>query len=367
MPRRPPSLLGRIVEGMARLSPPRHRDLVRGMLAELDSIGDPAERRRFALGAIAAMARLAVTGYGRLTILSPDRFVAARDPWDGLKPGGQWMSKLTTGRLLLRHAIPFVISFSSLTVLLLANVAVQRVPQLSAGGVPTSQILEVLVLSVPYTLALTIPMAVLLAVSWVFARLGKEGVIALAKRERHGVRRLVTPVLGVAAVIGALTLFSNTQVLPRANGRLVEVLAGSPREPTDRTMTVGELRDAARTARISSEGNAVARATVYEVEIQKKFALAAACLFLALAGAATSIRFPHGGLGLVLGGSAVLFTVYYVSLVTGEALADRQVISPLVAMWMANAFLLAVALLLAWGPSRPDPTPEAETLAIGGS
>ena len=277
------------------------------------------------------------------------------------------MSELTTGRLLRRHAIPFFISFSSFTVFLLANVALQRVPQLSAGGMPTSQIFEVLVLSVPHTLALTIPMAVLLSVSWVFSRLGKEGVIASAKGERHGVRRLVTPVLGVAAVIGALTLFSNTQVLPRANGRLVEVLTGSPREPTDRTMTVGELREAARTARISTEEHAVSRATAYEVEIQKKFALAAACLFLALAGAATSIRFPHGGLGLVLGASAVLFAVYYVSLVAGEALADRQVISPLVAMWMANAFLLAFALLLFGRPGRPDPTPGAETLAIGGS
>ena len=69
----------------------------------------------------------------------------------------------------------------------------------------------------------------------------------------------------------------------------------------------------------------------------------------------------------MLGASTFLFTVYYVSLVAGEALADRQVISPLVAMWMANAFLLTVALLLVWRPSRPDPTRGAETLAIGGS
>jgi lipopolysaccharide export system permease protein len=103
------------------------------------------------------------------------------------------------------------------------------------------------------------------------------------------------------------------------------------------------------------------------VEIQKKFALAAACLFLALAGAAISIRFPRGGLGLVVGASAVVFSVYYGSLLAGEALADQQVLSPLVAMWMANAFLLAVALLLAWGPSRPDRTPGAETLVVDGS
>jgi hypothetical protein len=60
-------MLGRIVERMAKLSPPRHRDLVRGMVAELDSIADPADRTRFALGAIAAIARLVVSGYTRPT------------------------------------------------------------------------------------------------------------------------------------------------------------------------------------------------------------------------------------------------------------------------------------------------------------
>ena len=58
-------MLGRIVERIATLSPPRHRDLVRGMVAELDSIADPAEQTRFALGAIAALARLALSGYTR--------------------------------------------------------------------------------------------------------------------------------------------------------------------------------------------------------------------------------------------------------------------------------------------------------------
>jgi hypothetical protein len=62
---RSPVLLGRIVERIARLSPRRHRDVVRGMVAELDSIADPAERRRFALGAIAAIARLVLSEYTR--------------------------------------------------------------------------------------------------------------------------------------------------------------------------------------------------------------------------------------------------------------------------------------------------------------
>lgn len=62
MPRRSALMASRILERIATLSPPRHRDLVRGMVAELDSIADPAERRRFALGAIVTIARLVLRG-----------------------------------------------------------------------------------------------------------------------------------------------------------------------------------------------------------------------------------------------------------------------------------------------------------------
>jgi lipopolysaccharide export LptBFGC system permease protein LptF len=366
VPSRSPLTLSRIVARIAKLSPPRHRELMRGMVAELDSISDPAERTLFALGAVAAIARLTLKAYSRPTFQAPGRFVGFREPEHDAGRGGPTMSKLTTRQLLRRHITPFAVSFASLTVLLLASHAVRQVPQLSARGAPAGAIAEVLLLAVPFTMALTIPMAVFLAVSWVFTRLGAEGVLAAARQERHGVRRLIAPVLGAAAVIATLTLVSNTQVVPRANARLAAVLAGAPRELTDRTMTVGELREAARMARAATGAEAISRAVAYEVEIQKKLALAAACMILALAGAATAIRFPRGGVGLVLGSSGFVFTGYYLSLVAGEVLADRQVIPPFVAMWMANAFLLGLVLLLAWRPSHPDPRGEAETLAIGG-
>jgi lipopolysaccharide export LptBFGC system permease protein LptF len=277
------------------------------------------------------------------------------------------MPKLTTRQLLRRHATPFFVSLASLTFFLLGQTALRRVPPLSARGAAAGDIVEVMLLSLPHTLALTIPMAVFLAVSWAFMRLGSEGVLASARRERHGVRRLLAPVLGAAAVIATVTFISNTQVVPRANARLAAVLAGAPlAEPSDRTMTIGELREAARTARTVTGAGAAARAAAYEVEIQKKFALAAACVVLALAAAATAIRFPRGGGGLVLGASVVVFTGYYLSLTAGESLADRLLISPLVAMWLANALLLAVVLLLVGRPGRSGPTRGAETLAIEG-
>ena len=356
---RPARLTARtLLEWTTRLCLPRHRDLVRGMVAELDAISDPSERRRFVLGAIAAIARLSVGGLFQPVSSAPPGFARPH-------LGGLLMSKLTTRALLRRHAMPFAVAFTSLTVLLLANYALPLLPQLRERGVSTGTMAEFVLFSVPHTVALTIPMAVFLAVSWVFARLGAEGVLTQAGRERHGVRRLLVPVLGAAAVIAAVTFVSNTQVVPRSNARLLVALTGEPMATNNRTMTLGELREAASVARSETGAAASARVAQYEVEIQKKFALAAACLFLALAAAATAIRFPRGGRRLVFVASGVVFTGYWLSLVAGESLADDQVISPLLAMWMANGATLGLVLLLLWRSGDSGPAAEGETLPIG--
>jgi lipopolysaccharide export LptBFGC system permease protein LptF len=258
------------------------------------------------------------------------------------------MPELATRTMLRRLAIAFAVTCLTLTTLMLANYAMGRVQQLTERGVPVGTIVEALLLAVPFMLAMTVPMAVLISVLWVFTRLAREGVLASAQQAHNGVRRLVTPVLGAAAVIGTLTLVSNSQIVPRANARLTEVLSGASRQVSDRTMTIGQLRDAARRVRANSGQAAAARAAAYEVEIHKKLALAFACVVFALAGAAIVLRFPRGRVGLVIGAAAIVFTAYYVSIMAGESLADRQVISPFAGMWLANALLLAVVLLMVW-------------------
>jgi lipopolysaccharide export system permease protein len=83
----------------------------------------------------------------------------------------------------------------------------------------------------------------------------------------------------------------------------------------------------------------------YETEIQKKFALAAACVVFVLLGAPIGIRFPRGGVGLVIGVSIAVFALYYVGLIVGEDLADKLILDPVVAMWMANALFTVVGVL----------------------
>jgi lipopolysaccharide export system permease protein len=94
----------------------------------------------------------------------------------------------------------------------------------------------------------------------------------------------------------------------------------------------------------------------YDVEIHKKFSLAASCLIFVLIGAPIALRFPRGGVGLVIGVSFAIFGIYYVGLIGGETLADKGYLPPWVAMWSANLLLAAVGLVLAFRMGRESAT-----------
>jgi lipopolysaccharide export system permease protein len=84
----------------------------------------------------------------------------------------------------------------------------------------------------------------------------------------------------------------------------------------------------------------------YDLEIQKKFSLAVACIVLAFVGAPIALRFPRGGVGLVIGVSFSIFSIYYVGLTSGEALANKGLLTPFWAMWTGNIVFTIVGLLL---------------------
>jgi lipopolysaccharide export system permease protein len=84
----------------------------------------------------------------------------------------------------------------------------------------------------------------------------------------------------------------------------------------------------------------------FAVEIHKKFAISFACIVFVLLGAPLALRFPRGGVGLVIGVSLIVFALYYVGLIAGESLANRNLVRPSLAMWGANIIFLIVALAL---------------------
>jgi lipopolysaccharide export system permease protein len=110
-----------------------------------------------------------------------------------------------------------------------------------------------------------------------------------------------------------------------------------PARPVTLTSGAGLSDDRTRQAR--------QRAAMYEVEIQKKYAIAAACLVFAIVGMPIALRYPRGGTGLVLATSVVVFAIYYVGLIGGEELGDRLVVSPFLAMWAPNLLFAVVGLL----------------------
>jgi lipopolysaccharide export LptBFGC system permease protein LptF len=278
------------------------------------------------------------------------------------------MPQYTTRQLLRRHAVSFTIAFLALTLSMLALFARKQLPMLSTRGASGDTIMTVLLLAIPFIAAMTIPMAVFVAVLREFTRFRADGTLAVALRERDGIRRLVRPVLLAAIGIAVLELVVTAQIVPRANARLAAVMAtGSTTPRSDRMMTIGELREAERSVRAETEPDAITRIVAYEVEVQKKLALAVACVVMALAGVVIALRIRRGGMWLVVGASCVVFWGYYVLMVAGESLADRLLVSPFVGMWLANALLLAAALMLAaWRRRGPLAPSGGEAVAVRG-
>lgn len=107
---------------------------------------------------------------------------------------------------------------------------------------------------------------------------------------------------------------------------------------------------------------AQAKENRFAIEIHKKFSLAAACVIFVLIGAPIALRFPSGGVGLVIGVSFFIFALYYVGLIGGEELANRNIISPFWAMWGANVLLTLAGLLLVSRMGREAGTSRGENM-----
>jgi lipopolysaccharide export system permease protein len=91
------------------------------------------------------------------------------------------------------------------------------------------------------------------------------------------------------------------------------------------------------------------RADRYAVEVHKKWAISMACITFVIIGIVMALRFPRGGIGLVIGGGLLVFSIHYVGLTAGESLADRGHVSPWLAMWAPNIALTILGVLgLLW-------------------
>ncbi len=87
------------------------------------------------------------------------------------------------------------------------------------------------------------------------------------------------------------------------------------------------------------------RADRYMVEVHKKWSISAACITFVLMGVVLALRFPRGGMGLVVGGGFGIFAIFYVFLTAGEALSDRGIVSPARSLWGPTLLFTALGLI----------------------
>lgn len=85
---------------------------------------------------------------------------------------------------------------------------------------------------------------------------------------------------------------------------------------------------------------------VYSVEIYKKYSIPFACIIFILLGAPLGYKVKRGGFGIAAGLSLLFFLLYWVSLIGGEKLADRGIVSPFWGMWLVNFILGLFGLYL---------------------
>jgi len=163
-------------------------------------------------------------------------------------------------------------------------------------------------------------------------------------------RRLVAAHLYCRALQGLLRLFRPRALAAQEPGPGRQVPAAAREGPPPVRRWVLDTSGAQLRAKLGQlemrHRSVLQQAARYQIEMHKKFAIAASCLVFVLIGAPIALRFPRGGVGLVIGASVLIFGAYYVGLIGGETLADELIVTPFWAMWTANLLIAAIGVVL---------------------
>lgn len=115
-----------------------------------------------------------------------------------------------------------------------------------------------------------------------------------------------------------------------------------------RELALGELRrDESDYDKLDSDVEwRLNRIAQYSVEVHKKFSIPVACIIFVLLGAPIGMFTRKGNLGYAALISTVFLTFYWITIIQGEKLADRMIISPFTGMWGTNIVLGIIGLYM---------------------
>ena len=183
--------------------------------------------------------------------------------------------RILTRYLLRAHLAPFLFALITLTSLLFVNNIARRFPDMAGKGLPMSVILEIMGLSLPHIVALTLPMAVLVAVLYAFSQLTADNEVTALKAGGVNLLRLQVSLVIGAAVLAAFMLYFNDRILPETNHRLKVLLMDVNRKsPTmqlkeqvinDIQTTDMQTRYFLQAARIDARTNKLRDVVIYDL------------------------------------------------------------------------------------------------------
>nr|MDK2851218.1 lipopolysaccharide export system permease protein [Candidatus Cloacimonadota bacterium] len=126
--------------------------------------------------------------------------------------------------ILREHISPFLISLLVVTFVLLIDRIIELLNLIIEKQLPASIVLEVFMLSLPYMLALSIPMAVLVATILTFGRMSVDREIIAIKSSGINIYRMLGPLITAAILLTGLMVYFNHWFLPNTNHELKNLM-----------------------------------------------------------------------------------------------------------------------------------------------
>ena len=84
----------------------------------------------------------------------------------------------------------------------------------------------------------------------------------------------------------------------------------------------------------------------YMAAYHKKYSLSLACFVFILVGAPLGVLARRGGFGVGASISLFFFVLYWMLMISGEKIAERGILDPMISMWLANTVMAAVGIFL---------------------
>jgi lipopolysaccharide export system permease protein len=126
--------------------------------------------------------------------------------------------------ILREHFGPFLLGLCVLTFVLLMDQVFTLMDMLIGKGLPLGAVGEVFLLSLPFILAVTTPMAVLVAALMAFGRMAQDNEVTALRSSGLPFHRLLIAPFLASWVVCAFLLFFNNYILPEANHRVRNLL-----------------------------------------------------------------------------------------------------------------------------------------------